>query len=475
MMDLISEVVGGRVVGCNDEFFAEASNLIKRTEPVWREGVYTDRGKWMDGWETRRRREPGHDWCILALGIPGLVEEVSVDTTHFTGNFPEAFSLEACGSSADSRLEGADWHELIGRTPLSGDTVSTFSVQSPHRATLVRLNIYPDGGVARLRVKGTPIPALREVCPEGGTDLASALVGGVAIDASDSHYSDPSNLLRPTSSAAMWDGWETRRRRGPGNDWVVFRLGLPGSVERVVVDTTHFKGNAPGWVSIETSDDADVWSRVIDRHPVKADTVNDVPLSVPSEATFVRLSIHPDGGVARFRVLGTSDPDHAGQRRIFYLNSLFEEEARRFFHSACASPAWVSDMVAGRPYDSPQGVLDGASSAFDLLTDEDWLDAFAGHPRIGERGDPQANREQAGASSASREVIARLATVNEEYETKFGFTYIVYATGKSAEEMLEIAERRLGNSRSQEIRNASTEQRAITATRLRKMLCMEAR
>ncbi len=474
MMDLISRAVGGRIVDFNDEFFAAAANLIKTDGPIWREGEYTDRGKWMDGWETRRRREPGHDWCVIALGIPGVIERVTVDTSFFTGNYPEEFSLEACGVGADDRLSESAWTEIIPITRLEGDSTATFEVADSQRVTHARLNIHPDGGVARLRVEGEPIPGMDEVCGDGGTDLVSSVVGGAAIDASDRHYSDPSNLLRRTNSAGMWDGWETRRRRGPGHDWAVFRLGLPGKIEKLVVDTTHFKGNSPGWVSVDVSDDSHRWDQVVQRHRVSADAVNEVALTRPATASYLRLSIHPDGGVARLRVLGTADPDLASHMRIRYLNSLFEIEAERFFRTACDATAWVSKMVTGRPYPSTAEVLSKAHDSFDRLNAEDWLEAFSGHPRIGERGDTQANREQSGTASASREMIARLATVNEQYESKFGFTYIVYATGKTAEEMLEIAETRLSNSRDQEIRNAATEQRSIAETRLRRMLCMEA-
>jgi allantoicase len=192
----------------------------------------------MDGWETRRRREPGHDWVVVRLGIPGRIRRVVVDTSYFTGNFPERFSLDASG---DPDLETATWTELIGPTPLEGSSVAESEVTDPHRVEMVRFNIYPDGGVARLRVEGDAIPAMQLVCPEGETDLALSSVGGEVIDASDVHYSHPSNVLRPTSSVGMWDGWETRRRRGPGHDWIVVRLGLRGQVNRLVVDTTHFK------------------------------------------------------------------------------------------------------------------------------------------------------------------------------------------------------------------------------------------
>lgn len=474
-MDLISEAAGGRIVDCNDEFFAEAANLIKSADPVWRDGEYTDRGKWMDGWETRRRRDAGHDWCVIALGVPGRIGSVTMDTSFFTGNFPEEFSLDACGVGADDRVTESVWSEVIPRTRLQGDSIAAFEVTDPHRVTHVRLNIYPDGGVARLRVEGDPIPSMSDVCAEGETDLVSATVGGVALAASDRHYSDPSNLLRRTRPIGMWDGWETRRRRGPGHDWSVFRLGLAGSINKLVVDTTHFKGNSPGWVSLDVSDDGERWRAVVDRHEVSADAINEISLSSPARASYVRLSIHPDGGVARLRVLGTVDPLVASLVRVEYLSSLFNTEAERFFYAACASTAWVSDMTIGRPYDSPDHVLDSARSAFDSLSEQDWLEAFAAHPRIGERGDAQANREQSGTASASREIIARLGAVNEEYESKFGFTYIVSATGKTAEEMLHIAEQRLANSRRQEIASAASEQRSITETRLRRMLCMETR
>jgi allantoicase len=473
MTDLLSEAVGGRVVACNDEFFAEAANLLQSIPPVWKEGVYTDRGKWMDGWETRRRRDPGHDWCVLALGVAGRVRSVTVDTSHFTGNYPESFSLEACGVGGDEGLETADWVEILPRTALSGDTTASFDVDDPHRVTHVRLNIFPDGGVARLGLDGDPIPARDVVCGDkGGIDLVSSLVGGEAIDASDVHYSPPSNLLRPTEPAGMWDGWETKRRRGPGNDWVIFRLGLPGEVDSVEVDTRHFKGNAPGWVSVQVSDDGEAWEQVVDRAEVKADTENLLTLESSAQARFLRVDIHPDGGVARLRVRGRPDPEGSEDLRLLYLNSLFDAEARLFFHTACASTKWAERMIRNRPFADGDAVLIAARAAFDALSDSDWLEALAGHPRIGERGDHQANREQSGTAGAEASLLEQLAEVNKAYEATFGFTYIVYATGKTADEMLAIARSRLGNTSEEELANAAMEQRAITETRLLRMLCL---
>lgn len=468
MIDLISERVGGRIVACNDEFFAPAQNLIKVEEPVAND-EYTDRGKWMDGWETRRRREPGHDWVIIKLGIPGRVRRVTVDTSFFTGNYPEHFSLEASGVGD---AEQAEWVEIAPRSRLSGSSVAEFQVVDPHRVELIRFNIYPDGGVARLRVEGDPIPAMQLVCPEGDVDLADASVGAEVIDASDLHYSHPTNLLRPTESEGMWDGWETKRRRDDGHDWVVVRLGMRGIVDRLIVDTTHFKGNAPGWVSAELSDNPMSWTTIAERVPVDPDRMNFIDIA-GAVGSYLRLSMHPDGGIARLRVLGSPDRTEAGERRVGYVNSLFGQAAVRFFYSACSSPAWVDDMIGRRPFATAASVLDEADLVFGSLDEQDWLEAFAGHPRIGERGDETANREQAGAASASRETIRELIDVNRSYEDKFGFTYIVYATGKTADEMLAIARERLDNDRETEIANAAAEQRRITAARLGRMLCQE--
>jgi len=324
-----------------------------------------------------------------------------------------------------------------------------------------------------LRVEGDPIPAMADVCPEdGGTDLASSLVGGEALEASDTHYSLPSNLLRPTDPAGMWDGWETKRRRGPGNDWAVFRLGLPGSVEALEVDTRYFRGNAPGWVSVQVSGDGQTWEEVVDRAEVKPDTVNLLTLDHPVDAGMVRLDIHPDGGVARLRVRGRPDVEGASRLRLVYLNSLFDDEARQFFNSVCASKTWVDRMVGGRAYVDVDAVLSAATAGFDDLGEADWLEAFAGHPRIGEKGDRVADREQSGTADADASVLAELAQANRAYEERHGFTYIVYASGKTALEMLEIATGRLENGRDEEIATAAREQRAITETRLRRMLCL---
>lgn len=312
--DLAAERLGGEVVAFSDEFFAPAENLLKPGAPVFDPSRFTDRGKWMDGWETRRRRDPGHDWCVVRFGTPGEPRGVVIDTTHFRGNHPARASLEACALNTDS-LENAKWTPLLNEVDLEPDTPNPFELNATWRCTHVRLNIYPDGGVARLRVHGLAQPDWRHV--SGKIDLVAAHHGGRVIDFSDAFFSEPGNLLLPGKSIGMFDGWETRRRRGPGHDWVVIRLGRRGVISTVQVDTHHFKGNYPAACSVEMldvdtdADELDVpegeWAELVSRTELQADSEHrfEPPKDAPRVATHLRLNIYPDGGVARLRAYGT--------------------------------------------------------------------------------------------------------------------------------------------------------------------------
>src|SRR5215212_11576765 len=127
LVDLASERVGGAVLYANDDFFAPKENLVKQSAPVWAEGKYTERGKWMDGWESRRRRTPGFDWCLVRLGLAGRVRGVIVNTAFFRGNFPEGCSLEGCATSTNADAEALTgdsigWFELLPQSRLEGDS-----------------------------------------------------------------------------------------------------------------------------------------------------------------------------------------------------------------------------------------------------------------------------------------------------------------------------------------------------------------
>src|SRR5918994_102216 len=210
LIDLASARLGGQAIATNDDFFAEKENLIKSEAPVFIPGKYTDRGKWMDGWESRRRRTPGHDWCIVKLGLPGMIHSFVVDTSFFTGNYPSHCWIDGCGlpDDADAAAPTVRWHPVLGRTELAGDTQNTLSLKSlPHaerRFTHVRLNIFPDGGVARLRVMGEVLPEWTRVLAAGEElDLAAAVHGGYVVDTSDRFYGDPRNMLMPYRAENM--------------------------------------------------------------------------------------------------------------------------------------------------------------------------------------------------------------------------------------------------------------------------------
>jgi allantoicase len=321
--DLAAERLGGRVIEANDEFFAPKENLLKVGAPVWIADKYTDVGKWMDGWETRRRRTPGYDWCIVKLGLAGVVHGVLVDTAHFKGNYPEHCELGSCAVDGDpSAKQLADasttWSTLLPKSPLAGDTQNRFVVSCPNRVTHLRFKIYPDGGVARLRVHGEVLPDWAAIERAGGEiDFAAVQHGGLVIDSSDMFFGSRNHLILPGRSTGMHDGWETRRRRGPGHDWCVVRLGAAGTIRRVEVDTSYFKGNFPDTCSLEVcragreiteseSLAALPWKEILPKSKLKADLLHIYEKEIvdAGEVTHARFHIYPDGGVARLRIFG---------------------------------------------------------------------------------------------------------------------------------------------------------------------------
>ena len=317
--DLASRRLGGSAVAANDEFFAPKENLLLEGDAAFDPARYTDRGKWMDGWETRRRREPGNDWCVVRLGVPGVLRGVVVDTAHFRGNHPESASVEGVRLDVEpARWDDVEWAPLVSRSTLEGDTKNAFDVDEPRLCTHVRLSIFPDGGVARLRVHGDATPDWESIARmDGAVEVASIPRGGSVVGSSDGFFGAPHHLLLPDDPQGMWDGWETRRRRGPGNDWVVVRLGHRARIEGIAIDTRHFKGNYPESARVEGLDadgagppellreDAG-WREILPRTKLAPDAVQvfESPALSPVGATHVRLSIYPDGGVARLRVYG---------------------------------------------------------------------------------------------------------------------------------------------------------------------------
>jgi allantoicase len=315
LIDLASDLVGGAALETNDEFFAPAENLVKASGPVFIPDKYTDRGKWMDGWESRRKRRPGHDWCIIRLGLPGIIRAIDVNTAHFLGNFPSHCSLDASGAH-DTKI--IDWTPALGKMRLEGGRSNLFDVAHDGRATHVRLNIFPDGGVARLRVYGEVVPDLVKLkASTEPVDLASVANGGRVIASSDEFFGHQQNLIMPGRPANMGGGWETRRRRGPGYDWIILQLGARTAIERISVETEHYKGNYPDRCSIECCDAGGAiaqdlitgkarWAELLTESKLTPDAVRlfETELSPVAPATHVRLNIFPDGGISRLRIFG---------------------------------------------------------------------------------------------------------------------------------------------------------------------------
>jgi allantoicase len=302
--------LGSRVTFATDEFFGAKERIIDAAEPIFVDEKYDDHGKWMDGWESRRRREPGHDYCVIRFGVPGIIHGIDIDTSHFTGNYPPHASLEACSANVDVPEDG--WVEIVPRIELAGNSHHYLDVRDDTVRTHVRLHIYPDGGVARLRIFGEIRANFTDV--DGFVDLAAVQHGGRAIACSDEHYGSMQNLLAPGRGVNMGDGWETARRRGPGNDWVIIALGQAGIIERAEIDTAHFKGNYPDRVSLEggvfDSDAAavnssDGWQTLLPEEKLKMDQQHYFEDLQPIGAvSHVRVSIYPDGGISRVRLFG---------------------------------------------------------------------------------------------------------------------------------------------------------------------------
>ena len=323
LIDLASEKLSGKAILCSDDFFAPKENLIKPGRGIFIADKYTDRGKWMDGWESRRKRTPGHDWCIIRLGTKGKISGVDIDTNHFLGNHPPHASLEALNLDEDPNaafwIDGqALWQPILSKSPLNPGDHNYFEINNDLIFSHIRLNIYPDGGVARLKIYGEVNKDWSRINKDQLIDLASAANGGISLVCNDMFFSAKENLILPDPGINMGDGWETKRNRDPENrDWVIIKLAGRGFIKKAIVDTSHFKGNFPDSCSldgidaknpeIENFDDQETnWKEILPKLKLSADRehifVQELQNSGPF--THVRLNIFPDGGVSRLRLFG---------------------------------------------------------------------------------------------------------------------------------------------------------------------------
>lgn len=481
LVDLAAIRLGGMVVDTNDDFFGAADRLLDPVPPAFDPLAYTHRGKLMDGWETRRRRSDGEDWCVVRLGVAGTIGAVIVDTTHFKGNAPSSVVLLGTTHEGTLPPPDADWSVLLPDTALRGDESQRFEVDSDRRVTHVRLVIRPDGGVARLRVLGRPSVDLHRVVDGAGRlDLAAMINGGRAAACSDAFFSAPSNLLMVGDSRDMGDGWETRRRRDDGHDWAVIELATTGTLGRVELDTTHYKGNYPHRVRIETADAPDTpvdritpeqWVVAVADRPVEPHWRHVFPIAEQRAASHLRLSIVPDGGVARLRAYGQVTDEGWRRHGVRLLDAMSVRDAEEVLLACCGSTAWATEMVRRRPFRRPHQLLDDAASVWEALDVGDQREAFAAHPRIGERSESAwSSREQAGAEGADPEVLSALREGNIAYEERFGHVFLIRAAGRTARDMLAALEQRLGHDPETEHEVAAGQQLEILRLRLERWL-----
>lgn len=321
-IDLAHPRLGTQIVYATDDFFAPKERLISPTSPIFVPDKFDDNGKWMDGWESRRRRHGGYDYCIVKLGCPGIVRGFDIDTRHFTGNFPPEASIDVCVSPHNNPDTEDVWQTLVPKMPLKGDSHHYIKVDSETPITHLRLNIYPDGGVARLHVFGKVTPNWDNISLDEDIDLVAMTNGGRPLLCNDEHFGVLGNITAPGKGANMGDGWETRRRREPGYDWSILALGCPGTIEEIRLDTAFFKGNYPdrfflqgafidGDLSRIDGPNSETWPRLTDELKLEMDQehIFRTEIKPHGRVNVVRLNIIPDGGVSRLRLIGKRAPD----------------------------------------------------------------------------------------------------------------------------------------------------------------------
>ncbi|MGN6229840.1 MAG: allantoicase [Trinickia sp.] len=317
-VNLADPRLGAQALEASDEFFAPKARMLNPEPAVFIPGKYDEHGKWMDGWETRRKRTTGYDWCIVKLARAGIVKGLDIDTSHFTGNFPPAASIEAAYvPGGEQPGSSTQWTQIVPSTTLQGNAHHYVEVPNDQPYTHLRLNLYPDGGVARLRVYGQPQVDWTNVSRGAPVDLAAMENGAYVVAANNQHFGAASNMLMPGRGVNMGDGWETRRRREPGNDWAIIALARPGTITKIEVDTAFFKGNFPDRCSIQAAfvtggtdssliTQAMFWPTLLGEQKLEMDKQHffESEVAAIGPVTHLRLNIIPDGGVSRLRAWG---------------------------------------------------------------------------------------------------------------------------------------------------------------------------
>ena len=317
LIDLAQPRLGTKVIYKTDDFFASANRIISPTEPVFKVGVFDKHGKWMDGWESRRKRTAGHDYIIIKLGKPGTIKKVDVDTSHFNGNQPAMISIEGANSNSD-KINQLKWQPLLSKKKTKANSHHYFTVNSDKVFTHIKFNIFPDGGVARLRLYGSIAKSSK--LKNKKINLASLLDGSSVIACNNEHFGKAENILAPGKAKNMGDGWETRRRRGKGFDWLILNSLDGKEIDKIEISTHHFKGNFPSHCSLQAAylpnsknskqivKSSNTWKYLLKDAKLSANKVHVFKnnLMKKDKINFIKINIFPDGGISRFRIYGKS-------------------------------------------------------------------------------------------------------------------------------------------------------------------------
>ena len=320
MIDLAQPRLGSKVVYKTDEFFAKAFRIINPHEPIFIENKFDTHGKWMDGWETRRKRIKGHDYLIIRLGKEGKISEININTKYFNGNQPSHSSIQACYCKQNIPEKKIKWVTILSKKKIKPDSHNIFKIKNKKVFTHVKLNIFPDGGVARLRIFGEVVLKNMSI-KKKIINLSSILNGASVITYNNEHFGKAENILAPGSGKNMGDGWETRRSRGRNFDWLILKFGIAGVVSKIQIDTHHFKGNYPDMCSLQAAfinrkiskksiiGKSKKWKTILNKAKLHAHKKHNFKnyLMQNNKVNYIRINIFPDGGISRIRIFGKTE------------------------------------------------------------------------------------------------------------------------------------------------------------------------
>ncbi|MBT3221011.1 MAG: allantoicase [Proteobacteria bacterium] len=480
-VDLVARSNGGQLVVASDDFFAARENLIESGRGVHLPDRYSERGKWRDGWQTRQNHCAGHHWCIAEMALPGIVRGIDIDTNHFGPDSPLFASIDACcaepSASPAQLCEEENWQEILPQSPIKPNSHNLFGVVDSRLWTHIRLNIYPDGGVARLRVFGEGVFDAEQVPSGEPIDLLAAQNGGRALMSSDGFSARLNNLLSSNPAASSKDGWAPHRNRR-GEHFVIFALGTPGTLENIEVDTHHFANNCPRRCAIDGLywPDASAgmlyrsseWVEALTQKRISGHTQhNFTHLAHEGPFTHIRLRFDPDGGFSRLRLWGHPNRLHPSADRLLgLLNNLTEDAAVSALQRSCGSPRWAQAVIDHRPFFSRTALLGIAENLWWKMSEADWKEAFSNEFAESSKW---FEGEQRGVKGSTDEATSALAEANQSYEAHFGYRFILCSADRTHEEILALLHQRLVNDPADEIRLAAAEQIKIVRTRLQNM------